>query len=301
MRRAATRVRNSLAYRMASVCRLAVSARPPRRLPPKAPSQWLVVTFAGPRQQLMLEQFLLSLYLAWPRLPRVRVITDGSDPSWIPTAPRWWPGNVAVLRWGDVTAFHSSRGHTDLLRFASRVPMARKLAGVTMAAGDEPLIYADTDVLWFRTLDEATLGNWVQSSPVMVISEDYQSSYDSALVPSHLPHLGAPPYSCAGFLFAFGDLLGACDLGPLMPYAAESGVAVTEQTIFAEMAHQLGARHWPSAEVYCHDRDRFSLRPTYQNKPWIARHYVAPARHLFWRDALALRLGVGLGAPKAVR
>jgi hypothetical protein len=300
MRRAAARVRNSFAYRSAGLCRVAVSVLAPQRLRPKPPSLWLVVTFAGPRHQLMLDQFLFSLYLAWPRLPRVRVITDGTDPSWVPAVPRWWPGDAAVLPWEEVASFHSSRGRADLLRFASRVLMARKLAGVTMAASDEPLLYADADVLWFRAPQEETLSDWAQGAPVLVISEDYLPSYDPALVPSCLPHLRTPPYSCAGFLFAFGDLLDACDFGPLMSYAAENGVAVTEQTVFAEMAHQLGGKHWSSAEIYCHDRDRFSLAPTYRNKPWIARHYVAPVRHLFWRDAFALRAGVGLGTPKAV-
>ncbi len=67
----------------------------------------------------------------------------------------------------------------------------------------------------------------------------------------------------------------------------------TEQTIMAEAVFQVGCIAWNIEMVRMFNDDEFTIKPTYLGKKWIARHYVFPIRHLFWRDALAARLRVG--------
>jgi hypothetical protein len=123
------------------------------------------------------------------------------------------------------------------------------------------------------------------------MSPDRRPAYDEDLVPDRLPHLARPPYFCAGLLYAAGDLLAACDVASLLDHAAERGIGVTEQTILAQADHLLGGRSWPAEEIALQDEDRASLGPTFRGRPWAARHYVGAVRHIFWRDALALRIG----------
>ena len=68
---------------------------------------------------------------------------------------------------------------------------------------------------------------------------------------------------------------------------------MTEQTILAEAVFQVGRIAWSLEVVRLFDGDKFTIKPTYVGKQWIARHYVGYIRHLFWRDALAVRLRVG--------
>ena len=123
--------------------------------------------------------------------------------------------------------------------------------------------------------------------------------YDAALVPERLPHLTRPPYFCAGLLYAAGDVLAACDVSELLDFAAERGIGVTEQTILAQADHLPGGRTWPEEEIALWEEDRASLGPSFRGCPWAARHYVGAVRHIFWRDALALRAGVRPGTVAA--
>ncbi|HVT58068.1 MAG TPA: hypothetical protein VHR45_06690 [Thermoanaerobaculia bacterium] len=169
--------------------------------------------------------------------------------------------------------------------------MGRKLAAIADSALEGPTLYSDVDVLWFRF--PPSINHFMSSeSPALAMSPDTQPSYDKALVPSLLPHLASRPFYCAGLLYASGDFLNTCQAADLLAYAADHGIGVTEQTILAAVDHELGGVSWPSGEIALLDDDRFSLAPSFINTRWAARHYVGQVRHIFWRDALALRLGI---------
>jgi hypothetical protein len=289
------RVRNSAAYRSAGLYRrlLRLLPSPPAR--PKPPLPLTLLTFGGAGHRVMIEQLLASVYIAWPRLPRVRVISDGSLPvAAMARALSWWPGACEVALWTDCVTALPAADREHIVRFAEREPMGRKLAAVVATAAAGPTLYCDADVLWFRfppTLDQLLAA----PAPAMVMSEDPYPAYDPALVPDRLPHLAVPPYSCAGLLYAAGDFLGAGGAEDFLADAAEHGVGITEQTILAEINYRLGGRHWPVSEIALMENDRFSLGPSFRGRGWAARHYVGQVRHLFWRDALALRAGIAPG------
>jgi hypothetical protein len=73
-----------------------------------------------------------------------------------------------------------------------------------------------------------------------------------------------------------------------LKFAAETGIGLTEQTLFAAMTRRLGGRSFAADEIYLSDEDRFTRGATFAGQPWSARHYIGQVRHLFWRDAYAL-------------
>lgn len=287
-----TRISRSASYRSSGLYRGLLRALPRPRLRARPELPLTFVTFGGAGHRLMIAQTLFSLGRSWPRLPRVRVVSDGSlEPATDRAALSWWPGDLEVLSWRDLTPGLLARGLHDLVRFAERDAMGKKLAAVVAYAAAGPTLYCDCDVLWFRLPDrlESLLGLAV---PCLVMSEDYLATYDPALVPVGIPELAAPPFYCAGLLYANGDLLAGTALEPFLADAAERGIGVTEQTILAAADRRLGGACWPRTEIALFEDDRFSLRPSYPGKRWVARHYIGQVRHLFWRDALALRAGV---------
>jgi hypothetical protein len=203
----------------------------------------------------------------------------------------WWPG-VEVVDWRDLGSSLFADRFGSLLRFADREPMGRKLTAIVASALEGPTLYSDVDFLWFRyppSLDTLL----ARPRPVLAMSRDYQPTYDTQLVPRVLDQLAAPPFYCAGLLFAHGDFLAECDVASLLEHAATHGSGVTEQTILAEANRQLGGASWPVDEIALNVDDQASLGPSYRHRPWAARHYVGGVRHIFWRDAVALRAGVG--------
>jgi hypothetical protein len=221
------------------------------------------------------------------------VISDGSlDPAQSARDLDWWPKPLEVLDWRDLTARLTAPAFASLVRFAERDAMGRKMAAIVASALEAPTLYCDVDVLWFR-FPETLRDLLVNPGTTLSMSADCRPTYDPELVPGRLPYLASPPYYCAGFLFAAGDFLAACDVTDLLAYAAERGIGVTEQTILAEANRQLGGKTWPAEEIVLWEEDRFSLAPSFRGRPWAARHYVGGVRHIFWRDALALRAGAG--------
>lgn len=288
-----TRVSRSAAYRSSALYRRLLRALPAPRLREKPALPLTFVTFGGAAHRQMVAQTLFSLGRTWPRLPRVQVVSDGSlDPAADRAALSWWPGDLEVLSWRDLVPDLLARGHQDLVRFAERDAMGKKMAAVVAYAAEGPTLYCDCDVLWFR-LPERLETLLRTPAPCLVMSEDYLATYDPALVPSRLPELATPPFYCAGLLYAEGDLLAGRGLEPLLAEAAERGIGVTEQTLLAAADRRLGGACWPRTEIALFEDDRFSLAPSYPRRDWVARHYIGQVRHLFWRDALALRLGIG--------
>lgn len=286
------RLKRSAAYRSGLLYRALLRALPRPRIVEKPALPVTFVTFGGAGHRLMIAQCLASLALGWSRLPKLRVVSDGSlDAATARRDLSWWPGPWELLSWRDLAPGLLQRGHDRLVRFAEREPMGRKMAAAAATALEGPTLYCDVDVLWFREpsrLEELA----ARPAPQLVMSEDAVAAYDPELVPGRLPHLAAPPFYCAGLLFAHGDILGAAGVGELLADAAERGIGLTEQTIFAEADRRLGGSFLSRDEIALFEDDRFSLGPSFRGRRWAARHYVGQVRHLFWRDALALRLGV---------
>jgi hypothetical protein len=260
---------------------------------PKPEQDLVLLTMTGSKYLELLQQCLLSLYKTWSTLPKLHVVSDGTITTLeLEKALKWWPNTKYFSSWEQSVDYHNNMGRKSLVQYAHSHFMGKKLA-VILASGEQgSTLWCDSDILWFREISGLPRAGQPSGLPTLKMSEDYQSSYDEQLINYGLEHLSEPPYRNAGFLHIQGNLLEHCNLQHLIDLAAEDSGHSTEQTIFAEAAYQLGGEVWSNEEVACFEDDKLSLLPDYAGKNWFARHYVGPVRHLFWRDALILRLGL---------
>src|SRR5262249_54186545 len=107
------------------------------------------------------------------------------------------------------------------------------------------------------------------------------------------PQVLEPPFVNGGILALYGEFLSADILRPMVQEAlADPEDGAFEQTIIASAVHR-GAGLLPCnmSLVAFDDIDRFSHRKM-RKEGYYSRHYVNWMRHLFYRDALRLRLQV---------
>jgi hypothetical protein len=287
------RARASFAYRSASLYRRLCDAAPRRHLPRKPESDTVALFLTGKRHLGLLRESLLSLYRACRILPRIRVVSDGSvEPSELREFLRWWPATLRVCGARELIAAHECRGRQRVADFARFHVMGVKMAAVLEACAAAPVLYCDVDVLWFH--DPAALEAAGERSAGVTMCPDYQMSYDRALIDRlGLHRLESEPYLNAGLMSIRGDLWAETELERWLGEALKDYNFFSEQTLFAALAKAGAAPAWSQSQVACFDSDRGSLGPTYRGTQWVARHYVTPVRHLFWRDALAIRVGIG--------
>ena len=291
-----SRLKASLAYRLPRLYQRLLGLRRPTRQPSRPPVDVTLLLFSGEDQRPLLRESLLSVCRSWQRLPQLTVVSDGTaDPSDLRRGLAWWPGPFDVFDWHELSPLGSDSRSRALDRFATREPMGRKLTAIVALARRGPVVYSDTDILWFGHpdwLDGQTADGPAGSGarePAIRVSIDPERSYDDRLVPERLPHLNAPPFLCAGLVWAQGDLLAAPGIGPLLDFAADQGIPRTEQTIIAEISHRLGGVPIPASAVSTILDDATCLLPQRSRDRPTARHYVQTVRHLFWRDALLAR------------
>lgn len=240
----------------------------------------------------LLRESLLSLYHACQTVPRLRVVSDGSlASSELREFLRWWPNTLEVRDAGELIAAQERSGRPALADFARFHVMGRKMAAVVEACETGPVFYSDVDVLWFR--DPAALQAIGNGAAGITMCPDHQMSYDRALIDKlGLQFLESEPYLNAGLMWIRGDLWANTALEKWVIEALKAYNFFSEQTLFAALAKAGAAPVWSQSEVACFNSDSTSIGPTYRRAQWIARHYVTTVRHLFWRDALAIRMGI---------
>jgi len=258
-----------------------------------------LLTMCGKEHLYLLRECLLSVHRSWTRLPRLVVVSDGTlGAKTISAVLEWWPGQKEISTKKETLEYHRDKGSDALVEFANRHVVGLKLANILRYSVQSPTLYCDSDFLWFRSQEE--LFRKKSRENTLVVMEDYQCSYGKNPELMGVSGLRNPPYINSGLVYANGELVDTCDLKPLIQVAANQPGFFSEQTIVATAARRLSASTWPTSEVACFEYDKHSFLPTYLGQAWVARHYVAPSRHLFWRDAFALRLGVSptaTGAP----
>jgi hypothetical protein len=288
-----TALKDWLVFRTRTAYRLVLKVFPKPQTPPKPEQDLTFVSMCGGKHLGLLQECLLSLYDAWSILPKLHIVSDGSVTiSELQQALRWWPGTKTFSLWEESVAYHNERGRQSIVEFAQSNIMGKKLAIILKAGEQGPTLWCDSDILWFKEFSSIPKHDETSNLPVLKISEDYQPSYDPRLIEYGLRHLDCPPYRNAGLLYIQGELLKHCNLQPLLDLAAEQPCNDAEQTTFAEANYQLNSGIWLRDEIACFSDDREVNLPRYGGKNWVARHYVGPVRHLFWRDALLLRLGL---------
>lgn len=284
------RVGRSLAWRSGPVYREIVRILPEPLVTKKDPLGIPLVTMCGRAHLLLLEQLLFTIAIRWNLMPNVVVVSDGTaNVSQIRQTLRWWPAGLDVVGWQTFRDFHQERERSELVQYADKDPFGRKLSTILAMAEQTRLLWCDCDILFFS--DFSTLvAKPASHGPFLESAQDSFYSYDRCLTEGRLQHLyGRPPVN-TGLILCEGNFYDSCGLGDIIKQGIPNRMYLTEQTILAEAVFQAGRIAWDLDVIVMFNGDESTLSPTYLGKHWIARHYVGPIRHLFWRDALAMRL-----------
>jgi hypothetical protein len=242
---------------------------------------------------LMLRESLFSLYRSWNSLPELTVVSDG---SWaadeFAEVFGWWPAPIRVLTRQEICTAAFSAGFPELAEYARESPYGLKLAGIVTQAKKQPVLFVDADILWFR--DPALLlgprDSW--NKPRALRESNCHQRQDMAM--RHCAAVLEPPFVNSGIVALHGELITPALLCGMVQDALRDPLdSSCEQTIIAT-AIKLGGELFREklSLVEFDDVDRFSPR-NMNNEGYYSRHYVNWMRHLFYRDALKLRLHLG--------
>ncbi|MFD0792758.1 hypothetical protein ACFQZX_03975 [Mucilaginibacter litoreus] len=242
----------------------------------------------GKKHFSFLKQELLSVQKRFRKLPFMYVYLDfGFPEKLISDIQLLYPkSKLKIIFAADCIKFHQERGNKQLVEFASKNPMGLKLAAILQTVDLKvPVVYADTDVLWLNDpIDD--IEGLLNSSYNIHMQYDYQPGYDFNLIEkAQLLSLYHEPYYCAGLMLINRLNKEQLDtVNNMLPILVEKSGHLSEQTIFAYLQKNIGASGLTPDKYILKYDDQFEIRFR-AKKEWIARHYIGPVRHLFWRDA----------------
>lgn len=235
----------------------------------------------------LLKYSLVSLLKASETIPtKVVIVSDGSwNHNDVKQMFDFWPGRIVFEDWLESAVYHKSKGRHALFVYATKQAWGKKLASILRYAELGPTVFADTDVLWFKSpLTGIDMGEKLS----LKITMDNSHNYDHNLLRKldRFDILQRPPVNC-GIVFAQGDFFENSKIIEMaIDIEAQSPGPFSEQTILALLAFEFGSL-WEYEKMTAHIDDVlwpifFSYKKRY--KFVIARHYVWAMKWLFYRD-----------------
>jgi hypothetical protein len=250
----------------------------------KKQSDVVVLMMTGKYFIYMTRLAVLSIANSWSELPKLIINTDSTiTPDEVLESLSFWPGEIAVEKWGATAAYHALKGRKALIKYADMHPFGKKLAIILRFAESRPVVWIDSDILFFN--------DFVQYLPKAVPgftcggTEDFAAAYHEAVI----KFTGCDLYGLykfnAGLLYLSGTgVYEDFDLENLLNTIHPDYDFCTEQSIFAYIASKSLGTLWPLNIVksFNSDSQQISAMPV---KNVVARHYTSNVRHLFWREA----------------
>lgn len=287
------RIKNSLVYRVTVIYKplLALKFRIKKKQKTyKETEVYNLLIFSGAAQLDMLNVCLSSIYKNFTKKPHIYIVTDGTlTQENCHKHTGWFPAkNLTIIAGSDCIRHHQEKGNSKLAEFARNNIMGLKMAAI-MFVKDlcKPVLYCDTDVIWFKDPLSNLDGLLKDPSFNLALSIDSQSSYDDKLVKlKNLHELKNSPFFCAGIILIskFTEMHYQL-LNDLIPFKFQTSNHFTEQTIFAFINKRSGNVSLDPDKYIIKLNDKLNFIPG-NNNGCFARHYVGEVRHLFWRDAL---------------
>ena len=288
------KIANSLAFRLPVFYRLMV-LKTGLRAASKAVAfteDYNLVIMCGSQQVDMLAACLKSIHKNFTKLPAVILFTDLKvNVVRLRQHISFYPADrITLIKGEDCISYHQYSQNNSLVKFARNNPMGLKLAAILQALDiGKPVLYCDTDVLWYNDPDLVIKKHLQKDDFELIMSEDFQPAYDARLIEkSQMEQLNDAPFFCAGIMLIKRLSHENVDtLNKLLRIAEEQSGHFSEQTIFACLNRNTGNMALDKNKFLLKTDDQFHLRPKTIHG-LIARHYIGPVRHLFWRDALWL-------------
>jgi hypothetical protein len=263
---------------------------PIKPLPPKPESGMHYLTIAARTHWLLLRESMFSVYRSWKELPTITVVSDG---SWAAadfySVFSWWPGKINILSREQIIGQADAEGQPGLAEYAGASGWGLKVASIVLLARCEPVLFVDADILWFADPADLLGPSNVWAKPRGVRESNCYQHREMAL--RFCPKVLEPPFVNGGIVALHGEFLPMDMLRAMLHEAltdAQNGTF--EQTIIASAVHMgAGLLAGQINLVAFDDVDRLHYRDMKQ-EGYYSRHYVNWMRHLFYRDALKLRL-----------
>ena len=258
--------------------------------PAKPTANFCYVAVSDRAHWLMLRENLFSLHSSWNALPKITVVSDGSwEADEFAEVFGWWPMPITALMRQNVCLAASRAGFPELADYAQQSIYGLCLAAKITQADQQPMLFVDADILWFR--DPASLlgdpALWVK--PRALRENNCYQRRDMAL--RHCAQVLEPPFVNSGIVALHGELMTPALLRRMVQDALRNPQdSSCEQSIVASGV-KLSGEFFPEklSLVEFDDVHRFRSRDM-NNEGYYSRHYVNWTRHLFYRDALKLRL-----------
>ncbi len=279
----------NVSVRLGEIAQSILSRWPVPPESPKPTANFRYLTLCGRGNWLMLRESLLSLYRSSSSLPKLSVVSDGSWTSEeFAEVFAWWPAPITLLQRDEVSQSASSAGFPELAKYARESPYGLKLSAIVTQAIEQPVLFVDADILWFRDpmllLGDPAL--W--GKPRALRESNCHQSRDMAL--HYCVQVLEPPFVNSGIVALHGELMAPELLRSMVQEALpQPQDSRCEQTIVAA-AVKLRGQLFPDklCLVGFDDAYRFRSRDA-RNEGYYSRHYVNWMRHMLYRDALKLR------------
>jgi hypothetical protein len=206
------------------------------------------------------------------------VITDGSHSE----------RSVSLLEHVDPCVSVRPFGHglpADLparvRHYVTTYPMGRQLGLLMSLPVNGPVLYLDSDVLFFPGADDFT--RYLSAKDVAAFYlEDCQLSADPRVFREQSEQLN--PVNCGALLF-FKKLDWSIAIRRFLELEGEPNF-FTNQTLAHLALHVNGARSFDPAKYVVQLDDQFIYPDRYAGRELVLRHYVNPVRHKFWGNFL---------------
>jgi hypothetical protein len=184
-----------------------------------------------------------------------------------------------------------------LAEYARESPYGLKLASIVTQGMNQPVVFVDADILWFKDPTSLLGDPSLWTRPRALLESNCHQRRDMAL--RYCARVLEPPFVNSGIVALHGELMPSDILRSMtqdaLPYPQDSSC---EQTIVAT-AVKLGGELFPEELNLIEFDDVHKFRPRdIKAEGYCSRHYVNWMRHLFYRDALKLRLHGGRPEPR---
>ncbi|QHS54811.1 glycosyltransferase family 77 protein [Mucilaginibacter sp. 14171R-50] len=289
------RIKNSIAFRFPVwILKPLLSVFTTVKTTSKPAANFNYVILCGRDSYPFLKQVLSSIQKVFSELPSIYLITDfGTTNQTIKNIRKTYPGDrLTVITAEQCVQYHLKQGNKLLAAYATKSPMGLKLAGIMQIVDlGRPVLYTDTDVLWHND-PLADIRYLTDGDIDLHMSYDKSPAYDRLLIKNqNLAVLTEEPYYCAGIMFIKQITAQHKEMiNRLLPSVIANSTHFSEQTIFAYLQKVTGTSGLMPHKYLLTYTDQFEIIPTFLPDV-IARHYVGPVRHLFWRDAFARKIG----------
>ena len=255
----------------------------------KEEGEYTYLTICSKRGLDMAAASLFSLYKNSDIIPqKVVIVSDGSwEPSYGTNYFARRGLSVCCIPWSDCAARYKNT-LPDLYIWAHKQIWGKKMAAILYASEDAPTLFADPDVLWYKT----PLDNDDWELPFK-ISLDCCHSYDQEYISSSGKHFlndTSEPINCGVVYIRNGLALLNEHALDCIAYEAKHCGKFAEQTVFALMDTNIHS-HWSSKEIISSIDDVldpfFTVPLRYENTK--ARHYLWRLKWIYWTEYFKMR------------